>query len=339
MARDSEIRALTETSLDKFANEYYTTRKQAMIDAVDLTIRKEKQELLLRRQAELLPLSTSLSLDKARQALDEGLAETTNPANTTPHQTTQALPGASQLDPLIASLTDTIIAKINDLAVSSGAKVDKLSADLDFRLARLECKNKAMDKAAASGGGFTSARQMALIHECAIDNFEGHQLTQQAPRGWEALNRHTTNITPNTHQPDAMQTQEDYSPATRPLATTVSNFPDRMDADTAVLVMPNETNRDALQNPRPAMANTTDPNGCDPTIRPISDYQPSPTTFHTNQVQARALQAAKPSGPSYAAKAASTNQWRVVPPRKGKGKPQGQPCHRRLDCNTRRVGS
>jgi hypothetical protein len=69
--RESEIRALLEQALSKFTDEYYSSHKQAMIDTVDLTIRKEKTELLHQRQLELLPLSTSLTLDIAHQALDK----------------------------------------------------------------------------------------------------------------------------------------------------------------------------------------------------------------------------------------------------------------------------
>jgi hypothetical protein len=86
--RESEIKILTERTLDKFSSEYFNTCQQAMIDSVDLLIRREKDTLTLQRQAELLPLSTSLTLTDAHQALDEGLAESST-ANPTILQPTQ----------------------------------------------------------------------------------------------------------------------------------------------------------------------------------------------------------------------------------------------------------
>jgi len=145
-----------------------------MIEAVDLTIRKERDTLLHHCQVELLPLSTGLLLNAACQALDDGLVES---SNSTPNPPSQALPGASQMDTIIANLSDTLLTKIIFLTKSSNAKVNKLSADLDFRLTHLECQDKMKDVAAASGGGFYPARQVALIHKCATDNTTGHTIS------------------------------------------------------------------------------------------------------------------------------------------------------------------
>jgi hypothetical protein len=147
VVRESEIKGLTERTLDKFSNEYFNSRRQAMCDSVDLSIKREKDSLLHQRQAELLPLSTSLMLTNARQALDEGLAESANANPTDPQLTqhtmaSQALPGASQLDSVIANLSNMILAKINNLAELSSARVDRLTTALKFRLIRLECNNK-----------------------------------------------------------------------------------------------------------------------------------------------------------------------------------------------------
>src|SRR6267142_3886200 len=174
LCKEAEIRHQTELALDRFATNYYDTRKQAMIEAVDLTIRKERDTLLHHCKVELLPLSTGLLLNAACQALDDGLVES---SNSTPNPPSQALPGASQMDTIIANLSDTLLTKIIFLTKSSNAKVNKLSADLDFRLTHLECQDKMKDVAAASGGGFYPARQVALIHKCATDNTTGHTIS------------------------------------------------------------------------------------------------------------------------------------------------------------------
>lgn len=205
-----------------------------MINTVDLIIRKEKEALMHQCQAELLPFSTGITLSMAQQALDEGLTESTpNGPLQTP---SQALSGASQLDPVIASFTHTILAKINELAETSSAKVDKLSADLNFRLSHLECKNKTLNTAAVSGGGFTSVRQIAHIHKCATNNFISHQLilgpqsfhadhrTMTHPQGWEALKPMHDSTPSAPGHADVMQTQEDFSPTPintiNPMAST-----------------------------------------------------------------------------------------------------------------------
>jgi hypothetical protein len=305
VAREAEIKSLTESSLNKFADEYYNTRKQAMIGAVDLTIRKEKDLLLHRRQAELLPLSTGITLNAARQALDEGLAESSDPLNAPP-PASLPLPGASQLDSVIAGLTDTIIAKINDLAETSNARVDKLSAELDFRLARLECRNKQNDRAAASGGGFVSARQVAYIHECATDNASGHQLSQlptplngappqdttdlsTAPfRRWDVLSNLNTGDTSTLPPVDAMQTQEDFTPPNPPSSTTASGL----------------QNRAVTNPPHPGHTHSIDTSG--------ATHQPNIPTL------SRPQQAPKPS---YASTVSRDNAWHLAPSRHNKHKP------------------
>jgi hypothetical protein len=221
--KESEIMSMAEQSLEKFANNYFTTRRQAMIDSVDLTIRREKENLMHQRRVELLPLSTSLSLSDAHQALNEGLAESaaalpSNPQLPPPTSTSQALPGASQLDSVIASLSDMILAKINDLAVSSNAKMDSLADELEYRLTRRECDDKGRDAWAARGGGFTTARKVAFIHECATDNMTGHQLTPNTSnpkptQGWGGPAAASQTDQPDPLLVDVMQTQDDFNPA------------------------------------------------------------------------------------------------------------------------------
>jgi hypothetical protein len=71
-----------------------------------------------------------------------------------------------------------LLAKINNLVESSNTKVDRLAAELGLCLACLECANPAWDISAAQGGRFTTAKQVAYIHECATDNMDGHNLSQ-----------------------------------------------------------------------------------------------------------------------------------------------------------------
>ena len=314
-AREAEIINRTEQDLGKFSDNYYNSRRQAMIDSIDLSIRREKENLLHQRRAELLPLSTSIALNDARQALDEGLAESsTTPRvsqRTQPTNPSQLLPGEDRLDSVIANLTDTLITKINDLAVNSNAKFDKLAAELDFRLSRIECKDKKKDAVAASGGGFTTARQIAYIHECATDNVADHQISQH-----NSPNVRIHEAEQQTQAED-MQTGEDFGNA---MATThveaVSDPFAQTDADMQFSdpapIAPQETAETQRHLDQPPNAIHPPPanNGeqaivCLPNTRP-----PTNRTTH-------------PPKPSYAATAAAQNSWQTVPPRRGKGKHTG----------------
>jgi hypothetical protein len=178
--REDKIKFEVEKQLTPFTTNYYNQRRQAMIDMVDLTIKTEEESLLHKRRAQLLPLAasiTSTTLGDAHKALDEGLAATSN--TETPQLT--PLPGEDRLDSIIARLSDTFLAKLNDIATAasnSSSKIDQIATALDVRLSRLEGKTPATDARAASGGGFITARQAAFIHSCATDNFADHDLSQ-----------------------------------------------------------------------------------------------------------------------------------------------------------------
>ena len=129
-----------------------------MMKMVELTVKTEEEALLHQCRAQLLPLAstiTSTALGAAHKALDEGLAASNNASTEAPQPT--PLLGEDKLDSIIAWLSESFLAKLNDVATvtsNSSSKINQLAVALDIRLSRLEGKTPATDAMAAGGRGF-----------------------------------------------------------------------------------------------------------------------------------------------------------------------------------------
>ena len=191
------------------------------------------------------------------------------------------------MDAVIANLTDFILSKINKLMSASDTKLDRLAANLDFRLNRLECKNKDLDVGAASGGGFTSAKQVAYIHKCATDNIRGHLLSPPP----HPHNRTDTALPSDTHEwgiaGNLIQ---------RPAPPTVAANSDRPDAEMLPPDALSTMDQDAPPATRMLAASAHNPNL---SASHLPDPQPLPR-------------------PTYATKATAQNSWKTIPPQKNK---------------------
>jgi hypothetical protein len=318
--REAEIIAEVESQLAPFSTEYFDSRRQAMMNMVDLTIKTEEESLLHKRRAQLLPLAstiTSTALGAAHKALDEGLAAST-PTSQSNHTTTETpqstpLPGEDRLDALIARLSDSFLAKLNDVATTaniSSSKIDQLATALDMRLSRLEGKTPATDALAASGGGFITARQAAFVHTCATDNYADHNLTQgnTQPAGQEHA---LEDDSPWPYEPTESELEylDPPNPDNRDFDHMTAE--ERLDDISRIPVPPEYLNPTTpatldtaqfppLQQPSKQTGNTVAPRAApNPKVSPV-----------TNQ---------PPIKPNYAAAAASSG-WKQVQSRKGKGK-------------------
>jgi hypothetical protein len=323
--REAEIVSEAEKRLAPFTSEYFDNRRQAMIKMVDLTIKTEEESLLHKRRAELLPFAstiTSTSLGAAHKALDEGLAasSTTPPSNRafTGNPQSTPLPGEDLLDSIIARLSDSFLAKLNDVAAAasnSSSKIDQLATSLNLRLSRLEGKTPATDALAASGGGFITARQAAFTHTCATDNFADHDLSQ--PNARPTRQEHATeDDTPWPYEPT--ESELEYQDAPNPMDPDLDYMAteDILDDISRIPVPPEYLNPTAPAVPGPA--------------QPSPTHQPAQQTINPNTPRPAANPKATPTPnqnpprPNYAAAAASSG-WKQVQTRKGKGKHNKQP--------------
>jgi hypothetical protein len=317
--REAEIRIITEKKLNSFTTDYYENRRKAMVDMIDITIKAEEESLLHQRRAQLLPLAASITssdLGAAHKALDEGLVSSANPES--PQST--PLPGEDRLDSIIARLSDSFLNKLNDVAAAtsnSSSKIDKLAEALDLRLSRLEGKTPATDAKAASGGGFMTARQAALIHSCAIDNFADHNLSQDN-------NRHTEQGLTQEQQQWLHEQEEELEYADPPTRIDVD-----LDFD---LMTPNEILDEISEIPIPeeyllpiphigskvgpsaALTNTGPAR-----VAPAQPQAQQPTSAVTLRPTTNLTANQAPPRPNYATAAASSG-WKQVQTRKSKGK-------------------
>jgi hypothetical protein len=333
--KEAEIRADTEQQLANFTTEYYNSRRKAMTDMVDITVKTEEEALLHQRRAQLLPLAstiTSTALGAAHQALDEGLAasSTNTQTNCTNPESPQStpLPGEDRLDSIIARLSDSFLNKLNDVATAasnSSSKIDQLAASLDMRLSRLEGKTPATDARAASGGGFMTARQAAFIHSCATDNIADHNLSQN--------NNQRTRQEPVPAETRWAHEQEDeeleYCDPPIPIDLDLMT-PDEILEEISQIPVPPEyllpipnigpkvgppttSTGSGLAHTVPIQLQAQQPAGA-VTLRPPTNPAAPPTANHP------------PPRPNYAAVAASSG-WTQVQPRsrKGKGKNRQDP--------------
>ena len=328
MQREDEIKSATEKQLQSFSAEYYNSRRKAMLEMVDLTIKTEEESLLHQRRSQLLPLAASIttnSLGAAHQALNEGLAASTS--DESPQST--PLPGKDRLDAIIARLSDSFLNKLNDVATAtsnSSSKIDQLVTALDIRLSRLEGKTPATDAKAASGGGFMTARQAAFIHSCATDNFADHNLSQDndqhagqglTPEEEQWINEQQDKLEyadPPTH----IDVELDYNLITPDkILDEISEIPILQEYLLPVPnIGPKAGQLATTISAGPTRAALTQPQGQQPAGTVSLRLTTNPATPPTaNQI---------PSRPNYAAVAASS-AWRQVPTRKNKGKSKQTP--------------
>ena len=314
--KEAEIITEVERQLAPFSTEYFDSRRQAMIEMVDLTIKTEEEALLHKRRAQLLPLAssiTSTTLGAAHKALDEGLAASstatqTNHANTANLQSTP-LPGEDRLDSIIARLSDSFLAKLNDVATAannSSSKIDLLASALDLRLSRLEGKTPATDALAASGGGFMTARQAAFIHTCATDNIADHDLSQP--------NSHPTGQVPapeNDHPWPYEPTESELEYMDPPNPDELMTAEEILEDISRIPIPPEYLTPTAPVAPGPTQL----PPAQQPAQQTENLATPRPTA--TPKVASAPNQ--PPPRPNYAAAAASSG-WKQVQSRKGKGK-------------------
>jgi hypothetical protein len=317
--KEADIIAETERQLAPFASEYFDSRRQAMMNMVDLTIKTEEEALLHKRRAQLLPLASTISstsLGAAHKALDEGLAASsttpqTNRANTETPQSTP-LPGEDRLDSIIARLSDSFLAKLNDVATAasnSSSKIDQLASALDMRLSRLEGKTPATDALAARGGGFITARQAAFIHTCATDNYADHNLSQpNDQRTGEERAPELGAPWPNEPTDSELEYQDPPNPVDLGLDYMTTEEDEILDEISRIPVPPE------FLNPTGPVAGPVQPRQ-QPAQQIVSRTTPRPianpkTPLVTNQALPK---------PNYAAAAASSG-WKQVQSRKGKGK-------------------
>jgi hypothetical protein len=331
--KEAEIISDVERQLAPFSTEYFDNRRQAMLNMVDVTIKTEEEALLHKRRAQLLPLAstiTTTALGAAHKALDEGLAETstntqTNCANTETPQPTP-LPGEDKLDSIIARLSDSFLAKLNDVATAannSSSKIDQLATALDLRLSRLEGKTPATDALAASGGGFITARQAAFIDTCATDNFADHDLSQ--PNAQRTRQEPVPeNDEPWPYEPSEGELEyiDPPNPANLDLDFMNTEEAEILDEISRIPVPPEYLTpvRNIGANERPTTTPAIPPSAHFPPLQlpaqqPESSATPRPaakpiTAPATNQ---------PPPRPNYAAAAASSG-WKQVQSRKSKGK-------------------
>ena len=308
--RESEIKSEIDKQLDPFTTDYYNQRCQAMIDAVELTIKTEEESLLHKWRAQLLPIAatiTSSTLGDAHRALDEGLAASSNTTQTNsvlndaPQST--PLPGEDRLDAIIARLSDSFLAKLNDVAVTasnSSSKIDQLALALDLRLSRLEGNTPATDALAAKGGGFITARQAAIIHACDIDNVADHDLSQP-----NAQQHNQENIVPWPYEPS--EDELEYMD------------PD----DPAMLALDYMTEEQILEDIRriPVPPEYLAPAAPSPTQPPSTQHLTATMTTPRSATTPSNDQA--PPRMNYAAAAASLG-WKQVQSRKSRGKANKQ---------------
>jgi hypothetical protein len=311
--RETEIKAEIDKQLDPFTTDYYNQRRQAMIDMVDLTIKTEEESLLHKRRAQLLPIASTITaspLGAAHMALNEGLAassnntQTNSVSNDVPQST--PLPGEDKLDAIIARLSDSFLAKLNDVAVAasnSSSKIDQLASALDLRLSRLEGKTPATDALAAKGGGFITARQAAIIHACAIDNIADHDLSQS-----NAQQHNQENNAPWPYEPseDELEYMDPDDPAMLALDCMTE---EQILEDIRQIPIPPEYHAPAA----PAAPSPT---------QPPSTQQPT-ATMATPRLATTPANNQAPPKLNYAAAAASSG-WKQVQSRKGKGKANKQ---------------
>ena len=284
-----------------------------MIDMVELTIKTEEESLLHKWRAQLLPVAftimTSL-LRAAHMALNEGLAScsNTNQTNSMPNDVPQLTPllGEDRLDAIIARLSDSFLAKLNDIAVAasnSSSKIDQLASALDLRLSRLEGKTPATDALAAKGGGFITARQAAIIHACAINNITDHDLSQP-----NAQQHNQENDTPWPYEPS-------------------EDEPEYMDPDDpAMLALDCMTEEQILEDirqiPIPPEYHAPAAPAAPSTTQPPSTHQPT-ATMATPHPATTSTNNQAPPKLNYVAAAASSG-WKQVQSWKGKGKANKQ---------------
>ena len=314
--READIISEIESQLAPFSTEYFDNRRQAMIKMVDLTIKTEEEDLLHKRRAQLIPLAstiTSTTLGEAHKALDEGLAASstttqTNRARTENPQSTP-LPGEDRLDSIIARLSESFLAKLNDIATAasnSSSKIDQLATALDLRLSRLEGKTPATDAMAAKGGGFITARQAALIHTCATDNIADHDLSQ--PNAQPVRQEHAPEMDElwPPYEPTDSELEYQDDPDLEPMAT------EEILDDIARIPVPPE-----YLNPIPPAA--PNPTQFPPLRRPAQQTENSTTPRPAAKPKVAPVTIQAPPKPNYAAAAASSG-WKQVQSRKGKGK-------------------
>ena len=331
--KEAEIITEVERQLATFSTEYFDNRRQAMMDAVDLTIKTEEEALLHKRRAQLLPLAstiTSTALGAAHKALDEGLAAslTNSQANRTNSATPQStpLPGEDKLDSIIARLSDSFLAKLNDVATAtsnSSSKIDQLAAALDLRLSRLEGKTPATDARAASGGGFITARQAAFIHTCATDNIADHDLSQPdaqrtrqepapengGPWPYEPEDEDLEYIDP----PDPADLDIDHM-TTEEILADIDRIPIPPEYLTPVRTNEGPTTTPIIPGPTHAP----------PSQPPVQQSESLVTPRPTAKPMAPPITSQPPPRLNYAAAAASSG-WKQVQSRKGKGKNKQTP--------------
>ena len=296
--KEAEIISEVESQLAPFSTEYFDSRRQAMMNMVDLTIKTEEEALLHKRRAQLLPLAstiTSTAIGAAHKALDEGLAASLNTAQTDQASTADTqptpLPGEDKLDSLIARLSDSFSNKLNDVATAasnSSSKIDQLATALDMRLSRLEGKTPATDALAASGGGFITARQAAFIHTCATDNFADHDLLQLNTQ------RAQENIIPWALSSAESELEYLDPPNVGNLGLNL------ITPDETPPVVPDPTHFPPLQQPANQAESSTTPHPATNPRTTLATYQPPPK-------------------PNYVAVAASSD-WKQVQSRRNKAK-------------------
>jgi hypothetical protein len=325
--KEAEMMSETERQLVTVAEEYYESRRKAMMDMVDLTIKTEEETLLHQHRAQLLPLAstiTTTALGAAHKALDEGLAASvvdtqTNRANTETPQSTP-LPGEDRLDSLIARLSESFLTKLNDVATAtnnSSSKLDQLATALDLRLSRLEGKTPATDAMAACGGGFMTARQAAFIHNCATDNVADHDMSQPTTRQ-EAIPRDE----PWSYEPEDEELE--YADPQNPTDFNLDLMtPEEILDDIRRIPVPPEfltQVQSAGANGGPATVPTDPCPG--PSIQPPAQQsERSAYPRQTARLMAPPITNQPPPRPNYASAAASNSTgWKQVQSRKGKGK-------------------
>ena len=330
-ARLDHFRVNKEAELTAQAEKYFATREQEMLKAVELTITQKQDRLLSQLSAETQQPNPS---PRAGPIPSEGRPAATSPDTTdtdiaTPRPSpSQLIPQEDRLDSVIAQLKDSFITQMNELAstlaTASNARLDKLAADMEYRLNRIEGKTLQSDASAAAEGGFITARQAAFIQTCATDNTADHQLSQTNPHEpSRSTCPHQSVSRPNqSNRTETPETLDDELEYINPIAPRMSR--DDYNYNLALAeaehnsVIEEECNRPTREQFDTIMQIPL------PDIPPSQPETPpfQPPTRRVGQPGISHPQRPNPPRPSFAdaARSETQNPWRTVPSRKAQGK-------------------